>query len=67
MRKIILRDKRKLPPFNEPARDLSVLCKPLWLHQRDILARYATEEVEADSLSEIGNERVETLVYRENL
>ncbi len=67
MRKIILRDKRKLPPFNEPARDLSVLCKPLWLHQRDILARYATEEAEADSISEIGNERVETLVYRENL
>ncbi len=67
MRKIILSDKRKLPPFNEPARDLSVLGKPLWLHQRDILARYTTEEVEADSVSEIGNERLETLVYRENL
>ncbi|MDX9955936.1 MAG: multidrug transporter [Anaerolineae bacterium] len=67
MRKIILRDRRKLSPFNEPARDLSVLGKPLWLHQRDILARYTTEEVEADSLSEIGNERIETLVYRENL
>lgn len=67
MRKIILREKRKIPPFNEPARDLSVLCKPLWLHQRDILVPYTTEELEVDSLSEIGHDRVETLVYRENL
>ena len=44
MRKIILRDGRKIPPFNEPARELSVLTKPLWLHQRDVLAKYTTEE-----------------------
>lgn len=67
MRKIILRERRKLPPFNEPARDLSVLGKPLWLHQRDILAHYTTEEIEVDAISEIGDERVETLIYRENL
>ena len=67
MRKVILRDKRKIPPFNEPARELSVLTKPLWLHQRDILARFTTEEREVDALSEIPNDRVETLVYRDNL
>ena len=67
MRKVILRDKRKIPPFNEPARELSVLTKPLWLHQRDILAHYTTEEREVDSLSEMPNDRMETLVYRDNL
>lgn len=67
MRKVILRDRRKIAPFNEPARELSVLTKPLWLHQRDVLARYTTEEREVDSLLEIKEEREETLVYRDNL
>ncbi len=67
MRKVILRDKRKIPPFNEPARELSVLTKPLWLHQRDVLARYTTEEHEVDSPTEIRADPVETLVYRDNL
>jgi carbonic anhydrase/acetyltransferase-like protein (isoleucine patch superfamily) len=67
VRKVILRDKRKIPPFNEPARELSVLTKPLWLHQRDTLSRYTTEEREVDSLNEIPNDHVETLVYRDNL
>lgn len=67
MRKIILREKRKIPPFNEPARELSVLGSPLWLHQRDIFAQYTTEEREVDSLSDMESDRVETLVYRDNL
>lgn len=67
MRKVILRDRRKIPPFNEPARELSVLTKPLWLWQRDILARYTTEERELDSITEIEQDRKETLVYRDNL
>ncbi len=67
MRKIILRDSRKIPPFNEPARELSVLTKPLWLHQRDTLARHTDEEREVTSLSEIDDAREETLVYRDNL
>jgi len=67
MRKIILRDRRKIFPFNEPARDLRVLNKPLWLYQRDVLARYTAEEREVASLAEIDSRRVETLVYRDNL
>lgn len=67
MRKIILRDRRKIPPFNEPARDLSVLNKPLWLHHRDILGSYTTEEREVESINEIEKDREETLVYRDNL
>ncbi|MGC9521024.1 MAG: multidrug transporter [Anaerolineae bacterium] len=67
MRKIILRDRRKIPPFNEPARELSVLAKPLWLHQRDILTRYTTAEREIDSLDQFGQDDEETLVHRDNL
>lgn len=67
MRKIILRDHRKVFPFNEAARDLRVLNKPLWLYQRDLFAPYVAEEREVDSLAEIDSQRVETLVYRDNL
>ncbi len=67
MRKIILRDRTPIFPFNEPARELRVLNKPLWLHQRDLFARYNVEEREVDSLAEISNDKVETIVYRDNL
>jgi carbonic anhydrase/acetyltransferase-like protein (isoleucine patch superfamily) len=67
MRKIILRDRRKIFPFNEPARDLRVLNKPLWLHQRDVLARWVTEEREVDSLDEADSGPMEMLAYRDNL
>jgi carbonic anhydrase/acetyltransferase-like protein (isoleucine patch superfamily) len=67
MRKIILRDRRKIFPFIEPARQLRVLNKPLWLHQRDVLSPYVTEEREVDSLAEVDSQKVKTLVYRDNL
>jgi len=67
MRKIILRDQRRIFPFNEPACKLRVLNKPLWLHQRDVLAPYTMEEREVDSLDEVDSKPEETLVYRDNL
>ncbi len=67
MQKIIIRDKRKISPFNEAARDLRVLNKPLWLLQRDILAKYCDSEVEVDSALQIPAHRAEMLVYRDNL
>jgi len=67
MRKIILRDHQKIFPFNEAARKLRVLNKQLWLYQRDLFARYDVEEREVDSLVEIDSQKVETLVYRDNL
>lgn len=67
MRKIIIRDHTKIPPFNEPARELSVLTKRLWLHQRDILARYTTEEYEIERYEALQGEQQEMLVYRDNL
>ncbi len=69
MRKVILRNYTFIPPFNEPARDLRVLNKPLWLHQRDLLARYATEEreVESGSFADISADPEKLIVYRDNL
>ncbi len=67
MRKIILRDRHKIFPFNEPARELRFLNKPLWLYQRDLFAPYNVEEREVDSLAEVDSEKIETLIYRDNL
>ena len=46
MLKIILKNERYIEPFNEPARDLRVQNKPLWLSQRDVLTPFTTQEVE---------------------
>lgn len=69
MRKVILQHHCYIAPFNEPARDLRVLNKPLWLHQRDLLARYTTEEreVETGLFADIAADPVEQIVYRDNL
>ncbi len=40
MFKIILQNRLAIAPFNEPARDLRIQNKPLWLLQRDVLAPY---------------------------
>jgi carbonic anhydrase/acetyltransferase-like protein (isoleucine patch superfamily) len=78
MIKIILSDETLIPPFNEPARDLRVLNKPLWLYQRDVLSPYCSQEIEvANKIShpleipdntdqEIPLDQ-ELLVYRDNL
>ena len=39
LRRLVIRDPRKLAPFNEEARELRILNKRLWLYQRDVLAR----------------------------
>jgi carbonic anhydrase/acetyltransferase-like protein (isoleucine patch superfamily) len=67
MRKVIIRDRRKIAPFNEPARDLRVMNKPLWLFQRDVMAPYCTHELVVDSLEEIPEGPEETVAYRDNL
>jgi len=67
MRKIIIRDDRHIHPFNEEARDLRIQNKPLWLHQRDTLARYTTQEIEVPGFDFIPQDDVESLVHRDNL
>ncbi len=67
MRKVIIREGRIIPPFNQTARDLRILNKPLWLHQRDILAPYSDEEWEVESFDQVPSDEKENLVYRDNL
>jgi carbonic anhydrase/acetyltransferase-like protein (isoleucine patch superfamily) len=72
MKKIIIRDQTLIPPFNEPARDLRIMNKPLWLYQRDVLSPYCQEELECKSFQEIFSLPAnilsgEVLVYRDNL
>lgn len=71
MRRIVLQSQRQIHPFNEPARDLRVQNKPLWLWQRDLIAPYSSEEREYPSWDvamrvEDGAE-VASLVHRDNL
>jgi carbonic anhydrase/acetyltransferase-like protein (isoleucine patch superfamily) len=67
MKKIIITDKTLIPPFNEPARDLRILNKPLWLLHRDVLSPYCLQEEEVDDFSQIRDTENELLVYRDNL
>ena len=67
MLKIILKNTRSIPPFNEPARDLRLLNKPLWLNQRDLLAPYCDRELELLPGEHLPQTHEECLVYRDNL
>ncbi|HEU4328264.1 MAG TPA: multidrug transporter [Roseiflexaceae bacterium] len=67
MKRIVIRDGTIIPPFGEPARDLRILNKPLWLLQRELLTRHCRGTMEVDSISEIPSDREELLVYRDNL
>lgn len=67
MLKIILHDQRYIHPFNEPARDLRVQNKPLWLCQRDVLAPYVQRELELKPWDTKVETRQPTLVHRDNL
>lgn len=67
MFKIILQSKKKISPFNEPARDLRILNKPLWLWQRDVLAKYTDREMELPPGAPFPQLREPCVVYRDNL
>jgi len=72
MKKIIIRDKTLIPPFNEPARELRIMNKPLWLYQRDVLSPYCNEELDRDSFEDIyllpeSFLADEIIIYKDNL
>ncbi len=67
MLKVILQSKRSILPFNEPARDLRIQNKPLWLAQRDVLAPYTQREIELASGARLPKTQEACLVYRDNL
>jgi carbonic anhydrase/acetyltransferase-like protein (isoleucine patch superfamily) len=67
MRKFIIEDKRYIAPFNEPARELRILNRPLWLAQRDALAPYCETEFTVSSIEDVPRDNTPTIVYRDNL
>jgi carbonic anhydrase/acetyltransferase-like protein (isoleucine patch superfamily) len=67
MLKIILKNTRSIPPFNEPARDLRIQNKPLWLNQRDLLGPYCDRELEIGPHERMPQTQEACLVYRDNL
>ncbi len=71
MERIIIRDRTHIPPFSEPARELRILNKPLWLLQRDLLKNYCKGSIEINSIDELNdyipNDSEELLVHRDNL
>lgn len=73
LRKFIIEDNRLLTPFNEPARDLSILNKPLKIHHTDIIEDICGPtalELPLESVHDL-RERAdpddEIIVYRDNL
>lgn len=71
MRRIILTDKQHIAPFNEPARELRLQNKPLWLWQRDLLAPVCADEREYDgwptAVAGESSQPMPRLVHRDNL
>ncbi len=67
MLKVILQEPKFIHPFNEAARDLRLQNKPLWLHQRDVLSPYVFSEVEIEPGRSLPEDKVECIVYRDNL
>jgi UDP-N-acetylglucosamine diphosphorylase / glucose-1-phosphate thymidylyltransferase / UDP-N-acetylgalactosamine diphosphorylase / glucosamine-1-phosphate N-acetyltransferase / galactosamine-1-phosphate N-acetyltransferase len=67
MLKIILHAQNPIMPFCEPARELRIQNTPLWLHQRELLAPYATHELEVKKGEPLKPVREPSIVYRDNL
>lgn len=68
MKRIMVRNTTPVPPFDEPARELRILNKPLWLLQRDLLSRHCKGALEIDSPDDIPDQSdEELLVCRDNL
>jgi acetyltransferase-like isoleucine patch superfamily enzyme len=73
MRKFIIEDNHLISPFNEPARELSILNKPLKIHHTDILDDVlgpTPAELPLESVYDLAHtapDGGEIVVYRDNL
>jgi hypothetical protein len=68
MKRVVIQDNRTVFPFNEPARDLRILNKPLKVHQQDCLVNYCDQMIEVERLDQIPRaDRSEMLVYQDNV
>lgn len=71
MRRVAIEEPRFIPPFNEPARRLTLQNKPLWLHHRDLFAPYVQSEIEFPDWELAkrfeSKNPTESIVHRDNL
>jgi carbonic anhydrase/acetyltransferase-like protein (isoleucine patch superfamily) len=67
MRKVIIRKKEQVAPFNEVAYDLRIINKTLEQHQAEALEGIADEESVVETFDTIPPDTVETLVYADNI
>ncbi len=67
MLRIIRQHPEHIYPFNEPARDLRIQNKPLWLFQHDVLSPYVEREVELPLNYPLPDTEEACLVHRDNL
>ncbi|GAC1643607.1 MAG: multidrug transporter [Herpetosiphon sp.] len=73
MKQVVFRDRHPVAPFNEPARELRILNKPLWIAQRDLLARHCDGRQEVDAYEElfgaamVGQRETELIAHPDSL
>ena len=71
MRRVAIEEPKHIRPFNEPARRLTLQGRPLWLHHRELFARYINSEIEFPTWELAyqieGANPTETILHRDNL
>jgi hypothetical protein len=73
LQKYVIEDRRHVPPFNEPASELSIMGKRLKLHQADLLQEYFGDQLEArvglpiQALQEVPRGSGPCVVYRDSV
>ena len=67
MLKVLIHNRKLIQPFSEPARDLRVQNMPLWLLQRDALAKHCQNELAIDDLAALPTDGQEMIVHADHL
>ncbi|MEM8859480.1 MAG: multidrug transporter, partial [Chloroflexota bacterium] len=71
MRRVAIEAPRFIPPFNEPARQITLQNRPLWLHHRELFTPHIDSEIEYPNW-ELARQfespnPIETILHRDNL
>jgi carbonic anhydrase/acetyltransferase-like protein (isoleucine patch superfamily) len=71
MYRYYIEDENHVPPFNQPASELTIGDRPLKIHQEELFAGYAGEKLELKGVFKDSNQLIEvkgeSVVYRNNL
>ena len=66
MKRVVVRTFTPIAPFGEPARELRILNKPLWLLQRDLLTRHCQSTLEIEPGDPLPQSSEELLVHSDH-